>query len=71
MKFSLLTLFLLLLAIGGAIGTVIGLIARDASSIVFGYVLMMVGTGAFVASTWRDETNFSKHADKAGQPGED
>jgi len=59
MKFSLLTLFLLLLAIGGAIGVVVGLIERNPSSIVIGDILLMLGAGGFVASTWHDKKEFS------------
>lgn len=59
MKFSLRTLFLLLLGIGGAIGTVAGFVDRNPSSIVVGDILMMLGIGGFVASTWRDKSDLS------------
>ncbi len=71
MKFSLLSLLLLFLALCGAIGIVTGLIIHDPTSILVGSVLMMLGCISFAANKWRDETSFSKPADKAEQAGED
>jgi len=57
-KFSLRTLFLLVLSGAGFAGVVIGLIRRDRSSIVFGYVLLTVACLAYVTSTWHDKKDF-------------
>lgn len=57
-KLSLRSLLLLLFSAAGTSGVVIGLIQHDRSTIVFGYVTMMVACLGFHASSSHDEKDF-------------